>query len=166
MNRADLDRLLPRARGIAALRGVLDSEAGQNFLTLLGMLAAEKPDPELVADACSLLWGELARTPEPLLEDVWQAHLLERILESEHPFALAAEKGELSPPLLEQARRDLRMLRAFFDLDTKTLFGAVEEAVPELAGLWVPHEVPVTNPALLPTGFSPKNLRRAATGAS
>jgi hypothetical protein len=41
----------------------------------------------------------------------------------------------LSPPLLEQARRDLRMLRAFFDLDTKTLFGAVEEAVPELAGL-------------------------------
>jgi predicted AAA+ superfamily ATPase len=138
MNRADLNRLLPRARGVAALRGVLDSEAGQNYLTLLGLLAAEKPDPELIAGACSHLWGELARAPEPLLEDAWQAHLVERILEGEYPFALAAEKGEPSPPLLEQARRDLRVLRAFFDLDTETLFGAVEEAVPELAGLWVP----------------------------
>jgi predicted AAA+ superfamily ATPase len=138
MNRADLDRLLPRARGIAALRGALDSEAGQNFLTLLGLLATEKPDPELVAGACSHLWAELARTPEPLLGDAWQAHLVGRILEGEYPFALAAEKGELSPPLFEQARRDLRVLRAFFDLDTETLFGVVEEAVPELAGLWVP----------------------------
>ena len=138
MNETGLDRLLPRARGIVALRGVLDSEAGRGFLTLLGLLATEKPEPELVADACSRLWGELARTPEPLLEDVWQAHLVERILEREHPFALAAEKGEPSPPLLEQTRRDLRTLRAFFDLDAEALLGAVEEAVPELAGLWVP----------------------------
>ena len=137
MNKTDLARLLPRARGIAALRGVLDSEAGQNLLTLLGLLATEKPDPEPVADACSRLWGELAHAPEPLLEDAWQAHLVERFLEGEHPFALAAEKGELSTPLLEQVRRDLRTLRALFDLDAETLLGAVEEAVPELAGLWV-----------------------------
>src|ERR687893_362793 len=137
MNKTDLARLLPRARGIAALRGVLDSEAGQNFLTLLGLLATEKPDPEPVADACSRLWGELAHAPEPLLEDAWQAHLVERFLGGEHPFALAAEKGDLSTLLLEQVRRDLRTLRALFDLDAETLLGAVEEAVPELAGLWV-----------------------------
>src|ERR687893_260103 len=138
MNKTDLARLLPRARGIAALRGVLDSGAGQNFLTLLRLLATEKPDPEPVADACSRLWGELAHAPEPLLEDAWQAHLVERFLEGEHPFALAAEKGDLSTLLLEQVRRDLRTLRALFDLDAETLLGAVEEAVPELAGLWVP----------------------------
>ena len=138
MNKTDLDRLLPRARGIAALRGVLESGAGRDFLTLLGLLSTEKPEPEPIADACSRLWGELAHAPEPLLEDAWQAHLVERILEGEHPFALAAEKGEPSPPLLEQARRDLRTLRALFDLDAETLLRAVEEAVPELAGVWVP----------------------------
>ncbi|MDQ3860595.1 MAG: ATP-binding protein [Actinomycetota bacterium] len=158
MNRADLDRLLPRARGIAALRGVLDSEAGRDFLTLLRLLATERPDPELVADACSHLWGELACAPKPLLEDAWQAHLVERILKGEYPFALAAEKGELSPPLLEQARRDLRMLRAFFDLDTKTLFGAAEEAVPELAGLWVPPRSSGYEPGASPHRVLAKKL--------
>ena len=138
MNKTVLDRLLPRARGIAALRGVLESRAGQSFLALLRLLSTEKPDPEPVADACSRLWGELARAPEPLLEDAWQAHLVERILGEEHPFATAAEKGEPSPPLLEQARRDLRALRPIFDLDTETLLHVVEEVVPELAGLWVP----------------------------
>ena len=142
MNKTDLDRLLPQARGIAALRGVLDSGAGRDFLALLGLLATEKPDPEPVADACSRLWGELAHAPEPLLQDAWQAHLIERFLEGEHPFGLAAEKGELSTPLLEQVRRDLRTLRALFDLDAETLLGAVEEAVPELAGLWVPPPGP------------------------
>src|ERR687889_551876 len=142
MNKTDLDRLLSRARGIAALRGVLDSGAGRGFPPLLGLLATEKPDPETVADACSPLLGELPHAPEPLLQDAWQAHLIERFLEGEHPFALAAEKGELSTPLLEQVRRDLRTLRALFDLDAETLLGAVEEAVPELAGLWVPPSGP------------------------
>jgi uncharacterized protein len=138
MNSADFNRLLLRARGLAAFRGVLESEAGQNFLALLGLLAAEKTDPESIADACARLWGELADAPEPLLEDAWQTHLVERILEGEHPFALAAEKGRLAPPLLEQARRDLRALHALFDLDTETLLRTVEEAVPEFTGVWVP----------------------------
>src|ERR687889_276793 len=142
MNKTDLDRLLSRARGIAALRGVLDSGAGQNFLTLLGLLATEKPDPEPVADACSRLWGELAHAPEPLLEDAWQAHLVERFLEGRAPVRPCRRKGELSTPLLEQVRRDLRTLRALFDLDAETLLGAVEEAVPELTGLWVPPPGP------------------------
>ena len=72
-----------------------------------------------------------------MLEDAWQSHLVERILEGEHPFALAAEQGRLNPLLLEQARRDLRTLRALFDLDAKTLIRAAEELVPETSGLWV-----------------------------
>ncbi len=136
-------RLLLRARGIAAFQGVLSSEAGRSFLALLELLAAERSDSTAIADVCARIWGELAVAPEPLLEDGWQSHLVERILEGEHPFALAAEQGRLNPLLLEQARRDLRTLRALFDLDAKTLIRAVEELVPETSGLWVspPHRV-------------------------
>ena len=137
MDEAKLNGLLLRARGMAAFRNVLDSDAGQDFLALLGLLAAERPDPVFVASVCARLWEELADATEPLLEDAWQAHLVERILEGEYPFALAAEKGRANPSLLEQARRDLRTLRALFDLDVETLFCAVEEAVPETSGLWV-----------------------------
>jgi hypothetical protein len=40
MDKVELNRLLLRARGLAAFRGVLDSNAGQDFLALLGLLAA------------------------------------------------------------------------------------------------------------------------------
>jgi hypothetical protein len=103
MDGTELNRLLLGAPGMAAFRGVLYSEAGRDFLALIGLLAAEHPDPAPVADIYTRLWGELASAPEPLLEDAWQAHLVERILEGEHPFALAAEKGELNPSLLQQA---------------------------------------------------------------
>jgi uncharacterized protein len=145
MDGIDSHRLLLRARGIAAFQGVLSSEAGRSCLALLELLAAEHFDPTFIADVCARFWGELAVAPEPLLEDAWQSHLVERILEGEHPFALAAEKRRLNPLLLEQARRDLRTLRALFDLDAKTLIRAVEELVPETSGLWVypPHRVSV-----------------------
>ncbi|HEX2098272.1 MAG TPA: ATP-binding protein [Rubrobacteraceae bacterium] len=132
------DRLLLRARGIATFRSVLSSEAGRSFLALLELLAAERLNPTSIADLCTRLWGELAVAPEPLLEDPWQSHLVERILEGEHLFSLAAEKGRLTPLLLEQARRDLRTLRTLFDLDANTLIRAVEEAAPETSGLWAP----------------------------
>ena len=138
MDKTELSRLLLRTRGLAAFRGVLELGAGGDFLALLGLLADESPDPVSVADTWARLWGELANAPEPLLEDAWQAHLVERILESEHPFALAAEKGRPPPLLLEQARRDLHTLRALFDLDAQTLSHAVEETVPETSGLWAP----------------------------
>jgi hypothetical protein len=41
---------------------------------------------------------------------------MERLLEDENPFSLGAEKGNLAPALVEQTRRDLRTLRALFDL--------------------------------------------------
>jgi predicted AAA+ superfamily ATPase len=43
----------------------------------------------------------------------------------------------MSPFVLEQAKRDLRTLRELFTLDAAMLFGMVETAVPDLAGVWV-----------------------------
>jgi uncharacterized protein len=144
MSRVDLNGLLLRARGLAAFRGVLHSEAGRSFIALLGLLGAQRPDPVSVVDVCARLWVELAVSSEPLLlEDAWRSHLVERILESEHPFALAAEKGDTSPALMEQARRELRTLKALFDLNTETLLRVVEEAVPETSGLWTSPTYPV-----------------------
>jgi predicted AAA+ superfamily ATPase len=136
MNKVDRNRLLLRARALAAFRGVLGSKAGRDFLALLSLLASERPEPVTITDVCARLWGELAATTESLLKDAWRSHLVERILDGEHPFALAAEKGKLNHLLLEQARRDLRTLRALFEFDSETLIRAVEEAVPETSGLW------------------------------
>src|ERR671939_85754 len=143
MDGTELNRLLLRARGLAVLRGVLASSAAQDFLTLLGLLAAgSRPDPATVAETFGRLWKELAAEPRDLLPDAWQSHLVGRILDDENPFSLGAEKGEISPFVLEQARRDLRTLREMFELDAGTLLCRVEAAVPDLAGGWVPW----TNP--------------------
>ncbi len=70
-------------------------------------------------------------------------------MDDENPFSLAAERGELPPALVEQTRRDLRALRALFDLEVKTLIGLIEAAVPELEGAWGPWRdpKPVAGPA-------------------
>ncbi len=138
MEKGEIMRLLLRARGLAMLRGVLASPACRDFLALLGLLAAERPDPAVVAERLGRLWGELAVESGDLLPDAWRSHLVGRLLDDENPFSLAAEKGDLSPTLVEQARRDLRTLQALFDLEAKTLLGLVEAAVPELEGAWVP----------------------------
>src|SRR5919202_586743 len=162
MERTEANRLLLRARGLAAFRGVLGSEAGQDFLSLLGLLAAVSPDPALVVDVSARLWIELADAPEPLLEDTWRSHLVGRILESEHPFALAAERGNISTALMEQGGRNLRTLRILFDLDLETLLRAAEAVVPEASGLWATPSRPVSANAALPHREMADRL--AATG--
>jgi uncharacterized protein len=142
MGRVEIDRLLLRVRGLAALRGVLDSPVAQDLLSLLELLEAERPDPGSVAKVFGRLWEGLALEDERLLPDAWQSHLVGRVLDDKNPFSLGAEKGEMSPVVLEQARRDLRTLRGLFALDAALLLGRVESAVPDLAGVWVPW----TNP--------------------
>src|ERR671912_784835 len=138
MGRGDTGAILIKARGIAVLRGVLDSGVAQDLLDLLELLEDERPDPGAVARVFGRLWEGLALEEERLLPDAWQSHLVGRVLDDENPFSLGAEKGEVNPSVLEQARRDLRTLREMFALDAAVLLGRVESAVPALAGIWVP----------------------------
>lgn len=136
------NRLLLRARGLAVLRGVLESAMARDLLSLLEILDRRAPDPAAVADVFGRLWEGLALEPERLLPDAWQSYLVGRLLDDENPFSLSAERRTLSPAVLEQSRRDLRTLRALFDLDAPALLAAVEDAVPGLTDLWVPWTDP------------------------
>jgi uncharacterized protein len=151
MERGDTAALLIGARGIAALRGVLDSSVAQDLLELLELLEVERPDPRSLARVFGRLWEGLANEDEHLLPDAWQSHLVGRVLDDENPFSLGAEKGEISPAVLEQSGRDLRTLRGLFDLDAAMLLGRVESAVSDLASVWVPW----TNPE--PAEESPRH---------
>jgi predicted AAA+ superfamily ATPase len=142
MNKDRVGHLLLRAQGLAVLRGVLASPAARDFVSLLSLLAAERPEPVAVAENFGRLWEELAVDAGDLLSDAWQSHLAERLLDDENPFSLGAERRELSPSVVEQTRRDLNTLRILFDLDAETLLGLVETAVPELKGVWTPWRDP------------------------
>ena len=137
-----IEHLLLRARGLAVLRGVLRSSSSRDFLALLKLLAEGNHEPVALAETFGRLWEELAAEPGNLLPDAWRSHLVGRLLDDENPFSLAAERGELTPALVEQTRRDLRTLRALFELETKTLIGLVEAAVPELEEAWTPWRDP------------------------
>lgn len=142
MNREEINQTLLGCRGLGVLRGVLESPGSQDLLKLLETLGRERPDPMLLSETFGRLWSELAREPDLLLPDAWKSHLVGRILDDENPFSLGAENGEASPMVVEQARRDLRVLRSLFDLDSETLISAVERAAPELTGLWTPWTDP------------------------
>jgi predicted AAA+ superfamily ATPase len=143
---------LVRVLGVGVLRGVLDSAVVRDFLELLGALDGGRPDPGFVASVFGRLWEGLALEDEVLLPDAWQSYLVGRILDDENPFSLGAEGGRLSPVVLDQAGLDLRTLRALFELDAETLLGMIEEAVPGLAGIWVPWK----NPS--PDAESPRHI--------
>ena len=127
-----------RARGIGVLRGVLDSPVARDFLGVLELLEVGRPDPGAVATVFGRLWEGLALEDERLLPDAWQSYLVGRVLDDENPFSLGAERGEVSPSVLEQAGRDLLTLREMFVLDAAALLGRIESAVPSLSGVWVP----------------------------
>ncbi|MCA1737719.1 MAG: ATP-binding protein [Actinobacteria bacterium] len=82
MEKGQIAGLLLRVRGLAVLRGVTNSKAGQGFLALLDLLAQERPDPAAVAETFGWLWEELADEGEELLPDAWRSHLVGRLLEA------------------------------------------------------------------------------------
>jgi len=143
MEGTSIETLLPRARGLGVLRGVLGSHVARDLLGLLEVLAAQRPDPASVADLFGRLWEGLASETDRLLPDAWQSHLVGRLLDDENPFSLGAEGDGLRGAVLEQARLDLGTLRMLFDLDAETLLGMVEGVVPGLAGIWVPWSEPM-----------------------
>src|SRR5918997_3243673 len=137
MERDGIGRSLVRARGLAPLRGVLGSPAARDFLALVELLAADRPEPAAVAENFGRLWEGLVLEPDPLLPDAWQSHLVGRLLDEENPFTLGAEKGQMSSALIEQTRRDLRTLQELFKLEAEPLLRMIEDAVPGLEGVWV-----------------------------
>src|ERR671914_124361 len=123
MGLRDTGALLIRARGIATLRGVLDSVVARILLGLLQLLEEERPDAGAIARVFGRLWEGLALEEERLLPDAWQSHLVGRVLDDENPFSLGAERGEISTSVLQQAGRDLCTLREVFALDAATVLG-------------------------------------------
>ncbi|HSL00068.1 MAG TPA: ATP-binding protein [Rubrobacteraceae bacterium] len=152
MEREKIDRVSLRARGLAVLRGVLETSAARDFLALLDLLARDRPDLAAVAEGYGRLWEELVREPDRLLPDAWRSYLLGRLLDDENPFSLGAERGEVGPEVLEQARRDLRVLRELFEFDAEAVLRVVEDVVPGLAGSWVPWQGPE------PAGDAPRRV--------
>ncbi len=69
MEHGDRAALSIRARGMGVLRGVLDSPVARDFLGLLGLLEAERPDPGAIASVLGRLWEGLALEEERLLPD-------------------------------------------------------------------------------------------------
>lgn len=160
MEPADTKTLLVRLHGLALLRGVVDSPAVREGLTLIELLQKDVPDPATLAEVYGRLWRELAEAPEHLLPDAWRSYLVHRILEDENPFSLGAERGSLDPALLEQTRRELRVFQTLFELEAETLLDAVERAAPDLAGLWVAPGFET------PAGSSPRReIARSLDGA-
>ena len=130
-----------RALGVALFRRVLDAPAARDFVLLLELLSGERPKPSEVAEVFGRLWEELAVDAGSLLPDAWQSYLVGRVLDDENPFSLGAERGALSLPVVEQARRDLRTLQALFEIKAQPLLDMVDEAVPGLR-IWVPWTDP------------------------
>ena len=120
------------------MRGVLNSDVARDLLDLLGLLDEQRPDAGAVARVFGRLWEGLALEDEGLLSDAWQSYLVGRVLDDENPFSLGAERGEIRPSVLAQARRDLRTLQEMFALDATVLLGRAESAVPALSHIWVP----------------------------
>jgi uncharacterized protein len=160
MNKEGVVHLLLRVRGLAVLRGVLASPAARYFVSLLGLLAVERPESSAIAEYFGRLWEELADEAGNLLPDAWQSHLVGRLLDEENPFSLGAERRELSPTVVEQTRRDLTSLQMLFDLDARTLLGLVEAAVPELEGGWTPWRVPEADVGKSRRGSPRRDLAR------
>ena len=141
MEKEHLSRLLLQTRGLTVLGGVLRSPASGAVLSLLESLAEENPRPAAVAAAYGRAWRELSAVPETLLPDAWQSHLVERLLDDENPFSLRAEKGgpkAVAAGLLEQARRDLRVLQALCGLRAEDLRDFAAVAVPGAGDSWTP----------------------------
>jgi predicted AAA+ superfamily ATPase len=165
MNKEKFGYLLLRVRGLAVLRGVLASPAGRDVMSLIGLLAAERPEPAAVAENFGRLWEELTVEAGNLLPDAWQSHLAGRLLDNENPFSLMAERRELSPTVVEQTRRDLNTLQMLFDLDARTLLSFGETALPELEGMWTPWRDPGADADMSRRGSARQDMARQLAAA-
>jgi predicted AAA+ superfamily ATPase len=86
----------PAITDLILFHNVLQDEVGQSFA-----LYRTAPTAQAYNRLARALWAEGANL---------QDHLLNRLLADENPFTQGAEKGELSPELIQAARWDLTLL--------------------------------------------------------
>ena len=140
---------------LSLFRGVLDDEIGWRLRDVLEYLAdgddAAAPVAleaiDAYASAASLLQAEASQASSHLTGDLWQEHLLNRLLLDTNLISAAAERGTgapLSPALRTKARAELRALQGIFQLSLDGWQQALAQAAPEhaesLAGVWTSWE--------------------------
>ena len=130
---ASLATLRARVAGLAVFGGALDDEVGRAYIGLLEALD-ERDAPEATrrrARLFGLLASEAELYPEELVGDAWQNHLLDRLLADDNAFSSKAQRAvaeALGGSLIEQARRDLAVLRELFALTDRPLADLAREA--------------------------------------
>ncbi len=134
-----------QVRRLALFAGVLRDEVGQAMRALLDLLATGEEEARLDVDALAfayarlfaLLAAEAELSREPLVGDAWQNHLLVRLLEDENPLSRKAQLAgphEVGDSLLAMACSELRVLQSLFQLDARTLCGAMHTLLRTLDG--------------------------------
>lgn len=123
---AAVAELHARASSLAVLGSVLADDIGSAYLELLAALGAGNAAEAARRRArlFGLLAAEAELYPEELVGDAWQNHLLDRLLASETPFSLKAQRAPfaaLGRALVEQTRRELATLRGLFELTDEPL---------------------------------------------
>lgn len=146
----EVRQALVTLEGVTLLRGVLENRVSKAVLTLLATLVPPEQENDNVARAYREAFYALATAANEdsylaLLPDTWQAYLVNRILDDVNPWSIQAEltRGkDVSPTLIEQARRDLRALQCIFELSAQSILqwthDASDTSLPGLADAWMP----------------------------
>lgn len=118
------NRLAAQAEQLLLYRDVLNDVIGQNFLKLLRLYSYAGAQPDEVGTVYTELFGLLTNEAEfyegEIVGDVWQNHLLDRILDSKNPFSLKAGR-EIAPSTRQATLRDMALLRKFFILSSAVI---------------------------------------------
>ena len=141
---------LNKVHGLTLFRGVINHDVGKAMLSLFRLLIAPEPDASAIAQAYSNAFFMVAHhtnfSPSlPNISDAWQAHLIDRIVDSVNPWSMQAEKAaseQSAPAMREQAKRDLRVLHSLYNLTAHNIWELtrhiVAQSLPDLHDAWVP----------------------------
>jgi len=129
-------RLAWKMKSLTVYRSLSEDKVLQLYAEILDMLDKEDTDSGALlssyAEFVSLLLETAELSSTPLIGDLWQNYLLERILQEENVFTLKAEKTgleEMGSSLLEIVKQDLNSLRECFDLNIDRLQTVIGQRV-------------------------------------
>ncbi len=146
----DFEELNVRVLALSFYRGVLDDEVGEEVRALIEQLSGTYPndsDQEDIIDTFGhltrLLLEEAMGYDGDPVGDLWQNHLLDRMLRDTNLFSWAAERqveSKLGGAMLRKLQVELDTLRSLFDLSMERMQEAILKACPEtedtLAKVW------------------------------